>query len=54
MSLARADNDMHAGKLAEAQAAYQRVLGCPAAHEQALQGLQRVKLRIAAQSSSGP
>jgi len=49
-SLTRAENLMYAGKLEEAQAAYQRVLGCPSAHEQAAQGLQRVKQRMAAQS----
>jgi hypothetical protein len=49
-SLSRAENLMYAGKLEEAQAAYQRVLGCPAAHEKAAQGLQRVKQRMAAQS----
>ena len=40
---------MYAGKLAEAQAAYQRVVGCASAHEKALEGLQRVKQRMAAQ-----
>jgi hypothetical protein len=49
-SLTRAENLMYAGKLEEAQAAYQRVLGCPSAHDKAAQGLQRVKQRMAAQS----
>jgi hypothetical protein len=53
-SLSRAESLMYAGKLAESQAAYQRVLGCPSAHEKALEGLQRVKQRIATQGSSGP
>jgi len=49
-SLSRAENYMYAGKLEEAQAVFQRVLGCPSAHEKALEGLQRVKQRMAAQS----
>ena len=49
-SLTRAENLMYAGKLEEAQAAFQRVLGCPSAHDKATQGLQRVKQRMAAQS----
>ena len=53
-SLSRAESLMYAGKLAESQAAYQRVLGCPSAHEKALEGLQRVKQRMATQGSSGP
>ena len=53
-SLSRAEGLMYAGKLAEAQAAYQRVLGCPSAREKAVEGLQRVKQRMATQGSSGP
>ena len=53
-SLSRAENYMYAGKLTEAQAVYQRVLGCPSAHEKAVEGLQRVRQRIAMQGSSGP
>lgn len=49
-SLNRAENYMYAGKLAEAQAMYQRVLGCASAHDKAAEGLQRVRQRIAAQS----
>jgi hypothetical protein len=49
-SLTRAENYMYAGKLDEAEAVYQRVLGCPTAHEKALEGLQRVHQRMAAQS----
>ena len=49
-TLDRAEKNMYAGKLDEALAAYQRVLGCPSAHEKALEGMQRVKQRIAAQS----
>ncbi len=52
-SLSRAESLMYAGKLAEAQAAYQRVVGCPSAHDKALEGLQRVKQRMAAQGTSG-
>ena len=52
-SLSRAESLMYAGKLADSQAAYQRVLGCPSAHEKALEGLQRVKQRMATQGS-GP
>ena len=49
-SLNRAESYMYAGKLAEAQAMYQRVLGCPSAHDKAQEGLQRVRQRMAAQS----
>lgn len=49
-SLNRAESYMYAGKLAEAQAMFQRVLGCPSAHDKALEGLQRVRQRMAAQS----
>jgi hypothetical protein len=47
-ALDRAENYMHAGKLSDAQAVYQRLLGCPPAHQRAAEGLQRVKQRIAA------
>jgi hypothetical protein len=49
-SLSRAESYMYAGKLADAEAMYQRVLGCPSAHEKAVEGLQRVHQRMAAQS----
>lgn len=49
-SLSRAESLMYAGKLAESQAAYQKLLGCPSAREKASEGLQKVKQRIAAQS----
>jgi hypothetical protein len=53
-SLQRAERLMYAGKLPEAQAAYQRLAGCPAAHDRAVEGLRLVKQRIAAQSPSAP
>jgi hypothetical protein len=43
---------MYAGKLEAAQDAYQRLAGCPTAHDKAAEGLRLVKQRIAAQSSS--
>ena len=51
-SLSRAESLMYAGKLEEAQDAYQRLVGCPSAHDKAAEGLKLVKQRIAAQSSS--
>ena len=45
---------MYAGKLPEAQSAYQRLLGCPSARDRANEGLRLVKQRIAAQSPSTP
>jgi hypothetical protein len=51
-SLVRADNYMHAGKLSEAQAAFQTVAGCPTARERAMEGLQRVRQRMEAQNLS--
>ena len=53
-SLARAENLMYAGKLDDAQDAFQHLLGCPSAHEKAAAGLQRVKQRMATQGLSGP
>ena len=49
-SLSRAENYMYAGKLEEAQAMYQRVLPCSSAHDKALEGLQHVRQRMAAQT----
>ena len=49
--LNRAESDMHAGRLSDAQAEYQRLLGCPSARQKAVEGLQLVKRRIAAGSS---
>ncbi len=51
-SLSRGENDLHAGKLSEAQAEYQTVLGCPSAREKAQEGLQRVKQRMEASGLS--
>ena len=53
-TLDRAVYYLHACQLEEAQAQYERVVGCPAAHERAQTGLQLVKRRIAARGSSGP
>ena len=50
LSLQRAERLMYAGKLDEAQDAYQHLLGCPSAREKAQEGLRQVKLRIATQS----
>jgi hypothetical protein len=47
-SLSRAESYMHAGRLSDAQAVYQRLLGCPSARQRAAEGLQLVKQRIAA------
>ena len=47
-SLNRAENYMHAGRLSDAQAVYQRLLGCPSARQRATEGLQLIKQRIAA------
>jgi hypothetical protein len=47
-SLSRAESYMHAGRLTDAQAVYQRLLGCPSARQRAAEGLQLVKQRIAA------
>jgi hypothetical protein len=49
-SLNRAESLMFAGKLEESQDAYQRLVGCPSAHEKALEGLRLVKQRMATQS----
>lgn len=48
-SLQRAERLMFAGKLADAQDAYQRLAGCPTAREKALEGLRIVKQRMATQ-----
>lgn len=48
-SLERAKNDMHQGKLYEAQAAFLRVLGCPSAHEEAQAGLSDVRRKLEVQ-----
>jgi hypothetical protein len=53
-SLDRAENYLHAGKLEEAQAVYERLLGCPDAHNKAQAGLKLVKQRIDTRGSSGP
>jgi hypothetical protein len=53
-SLQRAERLMYAGKLPEAQSAYQRLVGCPSARDRAVEGLRQVKQRIAAQSPSQP
>ena len=47
-SLDRAQSYMHAGRLTDAQAVYQHLLGCPSARQRAAEGLQLVKQRIAA------
>jgi hypothetical protein len=47
-SLDRAEGYLHAGRLSDAQAVYQRLLGCPSARQRAAEGLQVVKQRIAA------
>jgi hypothetical protein len=49
-SLDRANSLMYAGRLPEAQAVFQKLLGCGSAHDKAAAGLQQVKQRIAAQS----
>jgi len=46
LSLQRAERLMYAGKLDEAQDAYQHLVGCPSAREKALDGLRQVKQRI--------
>jgi hypothetical protein len=51
-SLSRAENYMHAGRLSDAQAAFQSVLGCASSREKAQDGLQRVKQRMQAQDLS--
>ena len=48
-SLSRAESLMYAGKLAEAQDAYQHLVGCPSAREKAVEGLRLVKQRMATQ-----
>jgi len=53
-TLDRADHYLHAGQLEEAQAQYERVVGCPAAHERAQAGLRLVKQRIETQGKLGP
>ena len=53
-TLDRAEHYLHAGQLEEAQVHYERVVGCPAAHEKAQAGLKLVKQRIETQGSSGP
>ena len=47
-SLSRAESLMYAGKLDEAQDAYQHLVGCPSARDKALAGLRQVKQRMAA------
>jgi hypothetical protein len=42
-ALGRADSNLHAGKLSEAQSGYESVLRCPSARQRAAEGLQRVK-----------
>jgi hypothetical protein len=53
-TLDRAEHYLHAGQLEEAQAQYERVVGCSAAHERAQAGLKLVKQRIETQGTSGP
>jgi hypothetical protein len=50
-ALDRADSNLHAGKLSEAQAGYESLLKCPSARQRAADGLQRVKQRRAAGNS---
>jgi hypothetical protein len=52
LSLQRAARLMSAGKLPEAQDAYQRLVGCPSAREKAAEGLRLVKQRMGFQGSS--
>ncbi|HEY1898149.1 MAG TPA: hypothetical protein VGG62_17850 [Terracidiphilus sp.] len=52
-TLDRADHDLHAGQLEEAQAQYERLVGCPGAREKAQAGLKLVKQRLITQGS-GP
>jgi hypothetical protein len=44
-TLDRAENNLHAGKLDEAEAAFESALGCPGARERAQAGLKLVKQR---------
>jgi hypothetical protein len=53
-TLDRAEHYLHAGQLEAAQAQYERVVGCSAAHEKAQAGLKLVKQRIETQGTSGP
>jgi hypothetical protein len=53
-TLDRAEHYLHAGQLEEAQAQYERVVGCPAAHEKAQAGLKLVKQRLVTQGLSQP
>jgi hypothetical protein len=53
-TLDRAEHYLHAGQLEDAQAQYERVVGCPAARERAQAGLKLVKQRIDTQGSNGP
>jgi hypothetical protein len=53
-TLDRADHYLHAGQLEEAQAQYERLVGCPGAREKAQAGLKLVKQRLITQGSSGP
>ena len=48
ISLQRAENLMYAGKLPEAQSAFQRLVGCPSARDRAVDGLRQVRQRMAA------
>ena len=51
-TLGRAENYMHAGRLSDAQGAFQSVANCPTAREKAQDGLQRVRLKMETQSPS--
>jgi hypothetical protein len=51
-ALGRADSNLHAGKLSEAQAGYESVLRCPSARQRAAEGLQRVKQQRLAMGGS--
>jgi hypothetical protein len=53
-TLDRADHYLHAGQLEDAQAQYERLVGCPGAREKAQAGLKLVKQRLITQGSSGP
>jgi len=51
LSLQRAARLMSAGRLSEAQDAYQRLIGCPSARDKAVEGLRQVKQRIGFQGT---
>lgn len=51
LSLQRAQRLMYAGKLEDAQDAFQHLAGCPSARDKALDGLRQVKQRMSMQSN---